>query len=58
MLKWPFCIGQTEQIVLIELKKTNRPEIRRRCLEVRRTGESLGIMDIDKPAKAPACTLN
>lgn len=60
MLKWPFCVGEAERIVLAELERQLTEKLQRPILlggdvwKFVAQAESLGIKDIDAPAKRPS----
>ena len=60
VLKWPFCVGEAQQIVLAELERQLTEKFQRPISfggdvwKFVAQGESLGIKNLDTPAKRPS----
>ena len=54
VLKYPFCTGEAEQIVLDQLKAKTQPDFGGNVWKFVEQANSLGIKDVDSPAKRPS----
>jgi hypothetical protein len=53
VLKWPFCVGETEKMVLAELEKKTGRQFGGNLWKFVELAPSLGVKDLDAPAKRP-----
>ena len=53
VLKWPFCVGEAEKIALAELEKKEGRKFGDDIWKFVEQAPSLGIKDLDAPAKRP-----
>jgi hypothetical protein len=53
VLKWPFCVGEAEKIALAELEKKTERKFGGDIWKFVEQAPSLGIKDVDAPAKRP-----
>jgi hypothetical protein len=53
VLKWPFCVGEAEKIALAELEKKTEHKFGGDIWNFVEQAPSLGIKDLDAPAKRP-----
>jgi hypothetical protein len=53
ILKWPFCVGEVEKIALAELEKKTGRKFGGDIWKFVEQAPSLGIKDVDAPAKRP-----
>ena len=53
VLKWPFCVGEAEKIALAELEKKTGHKFGGDIWKFVEQAPSLGIKDLDAPAKHP-----
>jgi len=53
VLKWPFCVGEVEKIALAELEKKTGRKFDGNIWKFVEEAPSLGIKDLDAPAKRP-----
>ena len=53
VLKWPFAVGEAETIVLASLEKKTRKQFAGDVWKFVEQADSLGIKDIELPAKRP-----
>ncbi|MEA3210730.1 MAG: hypothetical protein QOE70_3787 [Chthoniobacter sp.] len=53
VLKWPFCVGEAQQIALAELEKKTGGKFGGDLWKFVELAPSLGIKDLDAPAKRP-----
>ena len=54
VLKFPFCTGEAEQIVLNQLNSKSHQDFGGYVWKFVQQADSLGIKDIDSPAKRPS----
>ena len=54
VLKYPFCTGEGEKIVLNQLKALTGRDFGGNAWKFAEQADSLGIKDIDSPAKRPS----
>ena len=54
LLKYPFCTGEAEQIVLDQLKAKTQRDFGGDVWKFVAQAESLGVKDVDRPAKRPS----
>ena len=53
VLKWPFCVGEAQKLALAELEKKTGREFGGDIWKFVEQAPSLGIKDLDAPAKRP-----
>ena len=54
LLKYPFCTGEAEQIVLDQLKAKTQRDFGGDLWKFVEQADSLGIKDLDSPARRPS----
>ena len=56
ILKYPFCTGEAEQIVLDQLKAKTQRDFGGDVWKFVEQSDSLGIKDVDTPARRPSAS--